>query len=255
MMNDRKSVGFPYRIVLYILFTLGIIFLGAGIWLNVDWVKHGPSWKLYVLNMLPGLVFLAIWFVGKKIHKWGWFVIGLGVSIAVVLSGFVATCNIGAFLWSEATTPVTDPVCYESALERYNYPETEWIGHFPARIPVNATNVHFYHLQAFLQGGMILQLRCVLPSEEIESLLTESVDKAKQVRETDGGYLGSSGPDDLRIPRLCAGEKDYVHWPKGYKIIVYNAEDRSGGSWNHGFSYGVAISMARNEVIYWAEDW
>lgn len=254
-MNDKKGVGLPYRIVLYILFTLGILVLGVGICLNVYWVKHEPSWMLYVLNMLPGLVFLAMWFVGKNIHKRGWFLVGLGVPIAIVFSGFVTFCNIGAFWWLDITTPDTDPGCYESVLERYNYPKTEWIRHFPVRIPGNATNVHFYHLQAFLQGGMILQLRCVLPSEEIESLLTESFDKAKQVQETDGDYLGFTGPKGLPIPRLCAGERDYVHWPKGYKIVVFNAEDHAHGSWNHGFSYGVAISIERYEVVYWAEDW
>lgn len=244
-----------HKVILHVILALGILVLLIGMFLNVCWVEHEPAWMLYLINLSPGLILLAAWIVGKNASKWRWSLIVFGVLLAVVVSAYAVLCNAGAYCWVEATTPDTDPGCYESVLQRYNYPEREWIGHFPVRVPRNATSVHFYHLQAFLQGGMILQLRCVLPSEEIESLVTESFDKAKQVQETHGDYLGFTGPKGLPIPKLCAGEKGCVNWPKGYKIAVFNAKDRAHGSWNHGFSCGVAVNAKRNEVIYWAENW
>jgi len=251
-MNDEKGVGLPYRIVLYILFTLGILVIGAGICLNVYWVKHEPSWMLYVLNMLPGLVFLAIWFVGKNIHKWRWFLVGLGVPIAIVFSGFVTFCNIGASLWLDITTPDTDPGCYESVLERYHYPKTEWISHFPAKIPENAMNVYFHHLQGFLQGAMILQVRYTLPPEEVNSLLERSIGKAIQIRNGQYESFNTLGPNEIPSTYLYVGPEE--DWPEDFKVMVLDAEDYTS-NWNHGFSYGVAISTERNEVVYWATDW
>jgi hypothetical protein len=251
-MNDKKGVDFLYRVVLYVLFTLGILVLGAGICFNVYWVKHEPSWNLYVLNMLPGLVFLAIWFVGKNIHKWGWFLVGLGVPIAIVFSGFVTFCNIGASLWLDITIPDNDPGCYESILERYHYPKTEWISHFPAKIPVKMANVHFFHLQRFLQGAMILQLRYGLPADEIKLLLEKSLARAKQVQDGQYKSYNTMGPNGIPSTYLCVGPEE--DWPEDFKVIVLDAEDYTG-NWNHGFSYGVAISTKRNEVVYWATDW
>ena len=50
---------------------------------------------------------------------------------------------------------------------------------------------------------------------------------------------------------------DETSFPDDYEILVLNAEP--GGTpdfqWNHGYSYGVAISLKESEIVYWTEYW
>lgn len=39
-----------------------------------------------------------------------------------------------------------------------------------------------------------------------------------------------------------------------YEVFVLNTS-RSEDNWNHWMESGVAVSLARNEVVYWLEDW
>ncbi|MHC4572681.1 MAG: hypothetical protein ACYS76_00875 [Planctomycetota bacterium] len=51
---------------------------------------------------------------------------------------------------------------------------------------------------------------------------------------------------------LCAGETDAREWPEDFEILVFHYK-KIGGDWAETFNYGVAISVERNEIVYWAE--
>ena len=243
------------RLVLGLLVVFAFAGLLFGLVMN-SWLGmlfKPPKWP-QVLNFSPSILLIGTAFIVNKIERGRLAVIITSCVISLVLFVGLLFLN-GAICFGSSVRPETDPSNYQDVLAVLGHPETSWLQHFPAGIPENAKDKSLYWAKGFLQSGTILQLRYVLPKGEIESLLAESLGKARQVQETDGDYLGCIGPNDLPIPSLQAGETGYVDWPKGYKIIVFDAEDHSLGSWNHGFSYGVAISEERNEIVYWAEDW
>lgn len=207
-----------------------------------------PKWP-QVLNFLPSILLIGTAFIVNKIERGRLAIIITSCVVSLVLFAGLLFLN-GAICFGSSVRPETDPSNYQDVLAVLGYPETGWLQHFPAGIPENAKDESLYWAKGFLQSGTILQLRYVLPKGEIEALLAESLGKAKQVQETGGNYISPVGPNDLVIPSLRAGETGDVNWPKGYKIMTFD-----GKSGNHGFGYGVAISIKRNEVVYWAEYW
>jgi hypothetical protein len=47
-------------------------------------------------------------------------------------------------------------------------------------------------------------------------------------------------------------------FPKDYRIFIFHAKpykEESEPDWNHGESKGIVVSLPRNEVLYYAENW
>lgn len=224
----------------YWLIGFGAFLLLLGVGSNFFWWKNNTGFvPANILNMLPGPILILTGFWLAKAKRFRNVVGVLGVIVAIPL---IPMMLLGVY-FQLYLGPHRSTKLYEFFLIRYRItPYRRVVNHFPKQIPENATDVHFFHQPHFMMGGMSLQLRCILPAEEVKRLLNESLSKAKQVQETNGDYLS-------HMPSLCAGEKSYVYWPKGYKIIVFGSE-----SGNRGFDYGVAISTEKNEVVYWMED-
>jgi hypothetical protein len=58
-----------------------------------------------------------------------------------------------------------------------------------------------------------------------------------------------------RLNRYCDLRQT---WLPDYEIMIFDpvlTNRPPGFYWNHGQSHGVAISTARNEIVYWAEAW
>ncbi len=150
------------------------------------------------------------------------------------------------------------------SLWKYKGLRAQWgpqlVSHFPPEIPADASLKKFSHFPAVLQGGASIQLRLSLPPERFRELYSQfSAQKTKS-------FLGGDTNRHMNEPEgmpttffYTSGNKD-GSFPDDFEIMIFDkvlpeAERPPGFYWNHGQSHGVAMSMNRNEIVYWAENW
>ncbi len=235
----------------------GVLLLILAVILSVCWwYYHGyVEWCLFALNLVPGTLVLGVHWLTSRLAKAGrmrWSAVARGVGIAVTLS--VLFFVWGFNKWGWWTGHVEAVHRYEAVL-RHGYC-APYASHFPARIPDEATDVQFHYHPSFWQGGSNLQLGYNLPHSSVQAVMKKHLAHAKQV--TDGNKLDSSDEKD-RLPTTyfyVGPRSGDGRLPPDFKLLVLDAEsDPPGGDWNNGHSAGVAISLTRNEVIYWADNW
>jgi len=137
---------------------------------------------------------------------------------------------------------------YEQSIEPWRESYTAF---FPHQVPADATSARYYHKPAFLQGGGRIQLRLVLPAEQVRTIRDEAMRKAL------GHFRGKRPADDLDelMPRRTRrSHADEPVAKEEYEVYVLSTT-RSEDNWNHGYESGIAVSLGRNEVVYWLEDW
>lgn len=149
------------------------------------------------------------------------------VLLLVTGLAFILFLSLGV-LFKNTSEPVQDPSRYEEVLAEYDG-GPEVIAHFPSHIPETATEVALYYMPRVLQGGSRFRLSYKLPSSELETIVEQYRPIAHQIKD---GRRSSNIPEDFE---------------------VFYLDDSDSPNWN-GYAYGVAISMERQEIIYWAED-
>jgi len=172
--------------------------------------------------------------------------------LVVIWLGFIYAITI--FL--AATEGIKNPWKYNGIVRECRKADKALFGHFPDKIPSDASNVRFHYVPRFLQGGGHLQVRYSLPSEEIAKLYRE-FEKRKTVS-LSGGDINSSINDEKAMPatNFYTGDDKSEIFPKDYEIMIFDQFVPKGKrSWNHGRAHGVAISKKKNEIVYWAELW
>lgn len=173
--------------------------------------------------------------------------------LAIVVAGVLALLILigAAFVWMIGQAldpgPETRVSAYSSLLKDWS--EMGVVDGFPKTIPANATDVSLHARPGILQGSGHFQLRMKLPPADVAAI--EARAKAAAVRTcppqcTD--YIEE--PEFWSVPWLHAGETESGRFPSDF--VVYALE--TDGDWNHPTGEGVAVSRARNEVIYWADD-
>jgi hypothetical protein len=230
----------------WFLLLAGMLLLAGGLWLNIRWLAQKPSPVLYLINFGPGLILILVWFLASQFPgQRGWFIVpGALLTLAALVFVYFANGVVGYIVAS--TTPIFDVNQYETIVQSYDPKLTQ---HFPPQIPGNATEVKFYYEPAFLQGGSYLQLRCKLPAGEIAALLDRYLPIAKEVRS------GNETGFNAAIPLTSFyGE---TQLPEDFRILILGGEPYKTNpvDWNHGYTYGLAISTQRQEVIYYADYW
>ena len=237
------------------LLFVGLLLVLFGVWLNIQWFSERPSLNLYLINLLPGTLLIFTWYLASKHQNKRWSYIGVGILLALIVSFFSIFTNLAAGAFLAAMTPNTDVSHYYEISDQLD--DSEITRHFPTSIPENATDIKFESLPKFLQGGGHIQLRFNLPQSEIEELLIEYRANAKYT--FIGGDRSNHSNEDGGVPTtyFYTSETDDFSFSDNYEILVLNAEP--GGPpefpWNHGYSYGVVISLEESEIIYWAEYW
>lgn len=144
-------------------------------------------------------------------------------------------------------------------MSRYSSILADWkpsglVDHFPSAVPATGTNVRFSSFPGYMQGGAHIQLRMTSPPAEVKKLYDDATRTAKQHH--DGGdslTLVNSRNDGLASTSPHTLDAGACEFSKDYRIFIFDAETTS--HWNHGKSKGVVISLQRNEVIYFAENW
>jgi hypothetical protein len=237
------------------LLIIGVLFMLIGIWVDIQWIFKHLSGILYFLNLLPGTLFLSEWYLASKYQNRRWLIINVGVIITLFISMFIFFMNAIALVFITGMTPITDISRYNEILEQMG--DSDLTRHFPMSIPESAEAVKFEYIPKILQGGEHFQLRMRLPHSEINNLQEEYSSQAKFK------FIGGNTNDHENSPGgvpttffYTSGTGDQS-FPDDYEIFVLNAEPLAtfDPKWNHGFSYGVAISQEKSEIVYWSEYW
>jgi hypothetical protein len=147
---------------------------------------------------------------------------------------------------------ITDISRYEEV--RASFEGSPLVSHFPEVIPPEATDVQMIYVPSLFQGGTVFQLRLTLPPARIAELQLQYVELATYV------FPASYEPKsltDIPIPFLHSSGASADSTHGDFQILIIDAHDQGETDfpWNHGYSYGVALSPAFSEIVYWAEDW
>ncbi len=221
------------------------VLLAGGLWVSIQWSALEPAPVIYLFYVAPALIFLLAWLLASRFpRKRDWF-IESGVVLTILAICFVFVGN--SFMAS--MMPMRDvnqyeAIVHEAIVHGYGHELTE---HFPPHIPSNAREVKFYYEPGFLQGGSLLQLRCKLPADEIATLRDRYLPLAKRV------YSGSAIP----ITSFYNEKQIPGDLPQDFQILILGGKPYKTNpvDWNHGYTYGLAISTQRQEVIYYADEW
>ncbi len=142
---------------------------------------------------------------------------------------------------------------------RHKLLHNKQISHFPEEIPDSAKDVRMSYFPGFLQGGGWFQLRMTLHEDRISKLFQEF--DSKKIKSFQGGssydHVHSEGGVTTTYFRTSesylrdsSGNFGGDDFPDDFIIMVLAS---SGG--NHGNSHGVAISKAKNQIVYWTDFW
>ena len=165
----------------------------------------------------------------------------------------VAMISLPAYLFDWGISPVLTTATYGNLLKS----DRELTKHFPREIPRSAKHVRLYYHPRFLQGGSHFEIRYEASPEELRALLNKYTSKALAV------YDGS--PDLFHYVNEIKGYptaefRDEANTtdsplPSDFKVLVLDSKPRASETWNHDYTSGIAISVKRREVIYWADRW
>lgn len=179
--------------------------------------------------------------------------------LAIVLPALVIGIVLVRFdrAFKQATHDTTDLRRYPAILRDLAYPDGPVLAHLPATVPSSATSVRFYYQPPFLQGGTRLQLRMVLPADEVSAALQAAKPAAKEVQNGGSDFDALNDHKGLLPSALFrdATNTTFASLPEDFHVFILDAKTTSQPTWNHGYSYGIAINEQLSEVIYWLEDW
>ncbi|MEM0979269.1 MAG: hypothetical protein AAGH78_03245, partial [Cyanobacteria bacterium P01_H01_bin.58] len=153
------------------LLVLAVLLTWAGLGLNILLIPYSPPIDLGLINLTPGAMMGATWYLAGRFYRRRWIPILLGFFATLAAIAFVLLSNLAYLVLSSSALTVTDVSRYEEV--RSLYESADLVNHFPASIPPEATNVAFYYFPGMLQGGMTLQLRLQLPAAQWEARRTE----------------------------------------------------------------------------------
>ena len=156
------------------------------------------------------------------------------------------------------------PPNVDTSARRYPALLSEWkplglVDHFPDPLPPSASRIRFSSFPGFLQGGAWIQVRMELPEREVKNIFDDAAEHARQHH--DGGNsmtLLNERPDGLCSASFHTSDSNESAFPADYRVFIFDAKPYRPGSesaWNHGTSKGIAVSLQRKEVVYWAERW
>jgi len=203
------------------------------------------------------VIVTALFYFGFRILRLGYqqqsllrFVGGVfccGLSVLII--GMTITFLI-QFNWSISERK--NPRDYSRTLTEL-HPQGYHLEHFPATIPADAKNVHFFYHPHFGQGAMLIQLRYQTTSALLDVLYQRYISQPHRVIH---GDEEDTVHDDLLARSFWtsdsssqsrgtgAGKAVCVNYPADYDIIILAPLDVS--------DHGVAISKLRHEIVYWS---
>jgi hypothetical protein len=172
-----------------------------------------------------------------------------GVIVVIVLPlTAVAVFLLIGYQFKSALQEQLNPAKYESVLTKLKKsgelgPAGKALDYFPAKIPPMERNPRFYYRPHYGEAGYELQLRYALPHEEITKLIAEISPIAKQTA------LGSATNSNINFRDFQ--NRGFGVLPADFRLYFLDVKESPP---ELAYSYGVAISEERNEVVYWLQD-
>lgn len=120
-----------------------------------------------------------------------------------------------------------------------------WVKHMPRAIPSHATNVDFYYQP---EWETVWYVQYDLPHSEVEAVLKANRPLADQ--SWDSSDCDSPSSDD---PGLRGEIVRSFHIPEHYTVILFPSWDSRSKARRFCNHSGVALSAAKNHVVYFAQ--
>lgn len=213
---------------------------------------------LFLVNLVPVAALLGIWRVANKddkavVSRWeriarvfGVMVLSLGFAIGLFVQYALCTVGLRMFL------TVTRPGAYGILLRENKHDYHGWLNHFPDRMPSAARNVRLYYTTPFGQGHGTFEVRYKTTSADARAVLKRiapiSFKTASNRRETEYS-IAPNLEHSFRNER----NDGWADLPKDFEVKIIDPELAGYGSLASHQSQGVAMSLKRCEVIYWAD--
>lgn len=221
------------------------------------------NWQIFLIVCAMNAVLLSLfvythWLVKRVKNKFFKLII-LMLCVFVCLCGGLFTLGLEVF--GRSFVEITNFYWYGDTLEILGTWKPELVNHFPPKIPRTAQDIRFSYSPGFLQGGMHMQLRYSDNFQNINQLYEHCVkDRQKSfIAKSTHPYIKATvgPPEILAISWNKYSKRQIVHAHKEYEIMIFDkVKDQPADSYeNHGQKHGVAISIDRDEIIYWAESW
>lgn len=179
-----------------------------------------------------------------------YFFISAGIFAGVIFIAFLV------FLYSfyKSIETVRDPDKYQSILEKWG--DSPLVAHFPKKISNNDKIIAFSFYPGFLQGGSHIQIRLSVSKQSLSKMFDDFQKFALEFYDGGNKYeLRNSQKGKLVGTSFFTSTNDTRIFPEDYRIFIIDAKPYQEDSWNHGYSYGAVVSLKRQEIIYYAEDW
>lgn len=205
-------------------------------------------WLNLIVCLLPVSVFLAFFLIYKKYT----IDIALRIILNIILClSFIlfSVGNSAVILYGEVFLPVTDTHDYQHLLTLYGYPHRSDMAHFPSEIPAGANDVILEDIPGFVQGASHFSLMYKTDSNEINGIYARYGSGANSVLKNNVTSY------DLGVTGILHEEIERDAVISDFDFFILDSQPSQPGDWNHGYTYGIAVSRQRLEVIYWSEAW
>jgi hypothetical protein len=221
-----------------------VVMVLVGVSVAVHWAVayHMPLTGAFFLNALPiliGIVF-GIFLGIRRPPNPGFYLTGLRVCLVVAFVYGISAWFLETSY--QSITPMQDLRQYEKVRQQYWRHDLNAAVHFPAHVPANAERVFFFAVRYVGKTGPIMQLRYTTTPKTLAAM------------EASFKEMGTIAKGKLPID-LCAGERQPKPMPEDFTVyslpITPSAARPYAGYWQW---RGVAISRARSEIVYWAQE-
>lgn len=257
MVRMNKSLIIRSAIPEFALSLLSFIFLVVMIIFNI-FLSRYMHWLNLAVFSLPMVFFLLIaWLrITNKMRKRVSAILLVFFTLVFVVVMFF---NLIFMMVLEATSETKDVGEYGKIMFLYNQPKNKSLAHFPKELPKTASEIRFFEQPQFLQGGSSIFLRYKTSVEEL-NLLSQKYSKTAKVVLKSGeydwdSYKNNGQNKDISLPGVFDEAIGYSELPGDFDIIVIDSKPYQTNNWNHGYTYGLAISKQKQEVLFWSEEW
>ncbi|MES2508041.1 MAG: hypothetical protein V4599_15165 [Verrucomicrobiota bacterium] len=235
--------------------------LAVGLWIMLKLTAQANelrSWDLrpaaIILQILPGLILLFGVVCLFVVKRWRLAIL-LGTMLLALGLGFMVLFGQGM---AEVAQVQTSPKQYHRTRIKY-YSESELDDHFPDQIPTEAKNVRFSFLPGFLMGGSHLYLQYETNPEALAKMRALAEKHRNPVCNLAGFIADVPEINQFHRPFDLASKPFVDRLGKDFDVYFFDKDfpemKQDEWVWNHGQSHGIAISVQRKEVLFWAEDW
>lgn len=137
-----------------------------------------------------------------------------------------------------------------------------WAPHFPAEIPADATLKKFCYFPGVGSGHWYMQLRLQRPAEQIRSLYSQCLSQRTASFHGGSHQEHSLQADGMATTFFYTGDESSgtrsPPFPPDYEIMVFDpilTSEQKQQNHSYLFCHGVAVSLQRNEIVYWSATW